>query len=83
MCVQTVGLIQGAIEREAISTVSISLLREVTELIRPPRALFVPFQFGQPVGDAGDAGLQHRVIGAALSLLDRTDCPVFEDFAKA
>ncbi len=41
MCVQTVGLIQAAIERAGITTISISLLHEVTDVLRPPRALSV------------------------------------------
>ena len=41
MCNQSVGLIQRAIEYAGITTVSISLLREITGKIRPPRALFV------------------------------------------
>lgn len=80
MCVQTVGLIQAAIEREGISTVSISLLREVTSVIRPPRALFVPFRMGYPLGVPNDVELQHRIIAAALALLPRADVPLFEEF---
>jgi hypothetical protein len=80
MCVQAVGLIQAAIEREGISTVSISLLREVTEVIRSPRALFVPYKLGHPLGAPNDPSLQHRIISCALSLLKRTDVPVIEEF---
>ncbi len=82
MCVQTVGLIQAAIEREGISTVSISLLREVTKIIRPPRALFVPYPLGYPLGAPHNATLQHNVIAQALSLLTRTDVPVLESFQE-
>jgi hypothetical protein len=80
MCVQTVGLVQAALERAGIATVSISLLREVTEVIKPPRALFVPFRMGYPLGAPNDPGLQHLVIAAALALLERNDVPVLEDF---
>ncbi|CAN5725438.1 hypothetical protein BH24ACI3_BH24ACI3_00210 [soil metagenome] len=80
MCVQAVGLVQAAIEREGISTVSITLLRDVTESIRPPRALSVPFKFGYPLGRPNDPDLQHQVIAAALKLLDRDDVPFIEDF---
>ena len=80
MCNQTVGLIQAAIEREGIATVSISLLREVASAIRPPRALFVPFSMGFPLGKPNDPKLQHRVIAAALRLLERNDLPVLENF---
>ena len=53
MCNQTVCLVQAAIERAGIATVSISLLREITEIIRPPRALHVPFPMGYPLGKWG------------------------------
>lgn len=82
MCVQTVSLVQAAIEREGIATVSISLLREVTEAIKPPRALFVPFPMGYPLGAPNDAALQHRVIAAAFELLARNDAPVLEEFVS-
>ncbi len=80
MCHQSVGLIQRAIEYAGITTVSISLLREITEKIQPPRALFVPFPLGYPLGEANNSVLQTRIIEAAFALLTRNDIPVFESF---
>lgn len=80
MCNQTVGLVQAAIEGEGIPTVSISLLREVTTRLRPPRALFSPYPMGFPLGRPNEAALQHHIIAAALRLLDRDDTPIFEEF---
>jgi hypothetical protein len=80
MCVQTVGLIQTALERAGIPTVSISLLHEVTGVLRPPRALFVPYRLGYPLGQPNHPALQHRIIAAALALLERNDVPVIVDF---
>ena len=77
---QTVSLLAAAIEREGIATVTVSLLREVTSELRPPRALFVPFPLGYPLGAPHKAALQHQVIEQTLALLHRTDVPVFEDF---
>lgn len=52
-------------------------------LIRPPRALWVSFPLGRPFGAPNDAGLQRRVLDAALALLERTDGPVIlEDFPE-
>jgi hypothetical protein len=79
MCHQSVGLIQRAIESAGITTVSISLLREITEKIRPPRALFVPFPLGYPLGEPNNPDLQGRIMRAAFSLLSRSDIPVLED----
>lgn len=77
---QTVGLIQAAIERVGIATVSISLLHEATDVLRPPRALFVPYRLGFPLGEPNNSALQHRIIAAGLALLARNDVPVIEDF---
>ena len=82
MCVQTVGLLAAAIERENIATVSISLLREVTSIIRPPRALFVPYKMGYPLGEANNPELQTRIIVAGLKLLARNDVPIIEEFTS-
>lgn len=58
----------------------ISLVRLHTEKIRPPRALWVPFDLGRPLGAPNDAAFQTRVVRAALDLLERTDGPILEDF---
>lgn len=72
------GVIQREIERAGVSTVSISLVREFTEQVLPPRALWVPFPFGRPLGAPGEPEVQRRVLDAALSLLDRAEGPVLE-----
>lgn len=80
MCCQTVCLVQAALEREGIATVSISLLREVTAQLKPPRALWVPFPMGFPLGEPNNPGLQHQIIAASLRLLERNDAPVLEGY---
>lgn len=50
--------------------------------MQPPRALWVSFPLGRPLGKPGDAAFQHEVIGAALNLLNRPSGPVLEDFPK-
>jgi hypothetical protein len=80
MCQQTVCLLQTPIERAGIATVSISLLREVASILKPPRTLFVPFPMGYPLGEPNNAPLQHRIIAAALGLLERDGVPILEEF---
>ncbi len=63
-------------------TVSIALVRENAESLRPPRSLWVSFPLGRPLGVPGDAAFQHRVINAALELLDRDSGPVLEDYPE-
>jgi len=69
MCHQSVGLVQSVIEKAGIPSVSITLLREVTRRVRPPRALFVDRPLGYPLGEPGNAPLQKEIIKAALELL--------------
>jgi len=56
------------------------MVREHTEKIKPPRALFVPFPFGHALGRPEDPALQHRVLRAALDLLAEPAGPVLRDF---
>lgn len=80
MCVQAIGLIAAEIERYGIPTTSITLLKEVTAIIKPPRALFVPFKLGFPLGEPNNPELQNSVINAALALLQENNVPVLRDF---
>ena len=70
-------------EDEGLATTGISLVREHTAAMRPPRFLWVPFPLGRPFGVANDPAFQHKVLAAALALLDRTDGPcVLADFPE-
>ncbi|MFT7524063.1 MAG: hypothetical protein ACI92A_001929 [Candidatus Paceibacteria bacterium] len=69
------------LENAGIPTVVISLVRPHSQAIRPPRALFVPFELGRPLGDPGDADGQTDVLRKALSLLDHNGPdPVLADY---
>ncbi len=82
MCNQASDLIAAEIERQGISTVTIQLLREVAEKVRPPRALWVPFKHGYPLEAPNDPAKQHAVIEAALRLLEDTTAkpPLLVDY---
>ena len=67
-------------ENAGLSTVSVALVREHAEKVKPPRALFVPFPFGHTLGKPEDPEYQLRVIAAAFDLLDRPSGPVLADF---
>ena len=56
------------------------MVREHAERVKPPRALFVPFYFGFALGKPDDPEHQHRVIQAALDLLQAPQGPVLADF---
>ena len=52
------GGLANFIERAGVATTSISLIREHSEAVGPPRALWVPFPLGRPLGVAGDNAFQ-------------------------
>ncbi len=76
------GALGHWLEQEGIATTQISLVREHTAAIRPPRALWVPFILGRPFGVPGDAEFQRRVLLAALRLLEAPSGPVLEDYPE-
>jgi hypothetical protein len=82
MCNQAVSLVAAELERQGISTAAIVLLREVAERVGPPRALWVPFAHGYPLGRPNDPQLQHAVIEAALQLFEDPSAtpPVLKEF---
>ena len=68
------------VEEGGIPTVIISLVKKHTEVMKPPRALHVPFELGRPFGDANKPNFQRKVLLTALKLLERNDGPVLETF---
>ena len=50
--------------------------------MRPPRALWVPFELGRPFGVPGDADFQRDVLRAALELLGADAGPVLADYPR-
>ena len=57
-------------------------MREHSEAIKPPRALWVPFELGRPLGQPNDVEFQQRVLRACLGLLDANSGPVLEDYPE-
>jgi hypothetical protein len=84
MCTQSVGLVAGALEAVGIATVAIALVRSVARKVRPPRALAVPFPFGQPLGPAAAADVRLDVVRQAVALLrEPGPGPILRDYRPA
>ena len=64
------GLVARVVEEAGIPTVLVSTGRDLTELVRPPRSLFVNHPMGNPFGAAGDAAGQRQILLDALSLFE-------------
>jgi D-proline reductase (dithiol) PrdB len=56
-----VGLIQREIERAGIATIGISIVREITNKVKPPRTISLRWPFGHPLGEPFNEA-QHRTI---------------------
>lgn len=68
------------LEEEGLRTTQISLIREHTAKINPPRALHVPFELGRPLGVPNDAEFQRQILLSALNLLEAPEGPLLEEF---
>jgi len=75
-----VGGLAHYIEDEGIATTQISLIREHTEIMKPPRALWVSFDLGRPLGIPNEPHFQLSVLRHALQLFAAESGPVLEDF---
>lgn len=76
------GGLSHTIESEGIATTHISLIREHTVVMKPPRALWVPFVLGRPFGAPNQDKFQTQVLMAVLKLLEAPSGPLLADFPK-
>jgi hypothetical protein len=49
--------------------VSVSILRDITEKVRPPRALFLRWPFGHPLGEPQNLAQQFTILRDAFAFL--------------
>ena len=61
------GGLAHIIETAGLATVGISLVREHTAAMKPPRTLWVPFPLGRPLGEPNDEAFQLDVLRAVLA----------------
>lgn len=69
------GLVARTIEQHGISTVALSIQRELTETTRPPRALFLRWPYGHPLGEPFNVAQQRWVLCDALKALEEIRTP--------
>jgi hypothetical protein len=61
-----VGLVQRVLDIFGIPTVSLSLVKEMTALVKPSKALYIQHPFGLTLGDAGDVTTHEAVLRDCL-----------------
>ena len=67
MCVQSVGLLQRALDEAGVPTVSITLSPDITEKSKPSLSCFVAMPFGLTLGDVGDAATHEAIVRDTLA----------------
>ena len=69
------GLIQRVVEAAGIATISISLSKEVTRKVNPPRAVYTGFPMGHPLSYPGQTSRQIQILRILLKHLKKMDTP--------
>ena len=69
------GLVARAVEAAGIPTIVITSARDITESVRPPRAVFVDYPLGHQTGLPLDAESQRAILRAALATLEEAREP--------
>ena len=59
-------MIQREIEKQGIPTIGISIVREYSEKVKPPRTVFLRWPFGHPLGEPFNIAQQRVVLAEAL-----------------
>lgn len=74
------GGLSHYLEDEGIATTQISLIKEHSQKMKPPRTLWVTFPLGRPLGNPNDPEFQRDVLRQALNLLNEPEGPVLTDY---
>jgi hypothetical protein len=70
-----VGLIQREIEKAGIPTIGVSIVREYSEKVKPPRTVYLRWPFGHPLGEPFNIAQQRVVLAEALAALRAIQTP--------
>jgi D-proline reductase (dithiol) PrdB len=75
MCHRSVGLVQSALEAAGMSTVSVCLRPDISLAMKVPRAVYLRFPLGNPMGEPGRADQQSRILADLFNLLETAEEP--------
>jgi D-proline reductase (dithiol) PrdB len=75
MCNQTVGLVQREIETQGISTVGVSIVREISEKVNTTRTYFLKYPFGHALGEPFNKKQQVTIFKECLNVLESAQKP--------
>jgi D-proline reductase (dithiol) PrdB len=75
LCHQSVSLLARALEQAGIPTMTLAVVQDVVESVRPPRAAFYKGKLGSVAGLPNWPEHQRRVLDEALRLIEPMDQP--------
>jgi D-proline reductase (dithiol) PrdB len=75
LCHQSVSLIARALEAEGIPTMTLAVVQDVVQSVRPPRAAYYEGELGSVAGLPNWPEYQRRVLDEALRLIEPMDQP--------
>lgn len=75
MCHRSVGLVQSELEAAGMSTVSVCLRPDISLAMKVPRAIYLRFPLGNPMGEPGRPDQQGRILDDLFDLLETADEP--------
>lgn len=61
------GLVQRVLDITGIPTVSLTLVREMTAMVQPSKALYIQHPFGLTLGDVNDVATHEAVMRDCLT----------------
>jgi D-proline reductase (dithiol) PrdB len=73
LCHQSIGLVARALELSGIPTMTLAVVKEVVELVRPPRVALYDGELGTVSGMPDWPEHQRRILDEALRLIEPTD----------
>lgn len=62
-------------EEAGIATLTMTVGRDITENVRPPRAVFVDYPMGNEIGRPGNVEEQRRIVRGAFAALEAMQTP--------
>ncbi len=73
LCHQSVGLVARALELAGIPTMTLAVVKDVVESVRPPRVALYDGDTGSVAGKPGWPEHQRRILDEALRLIEPMD----------
>ncbi|MDF1593934.1 MAG: hypothetical protein P1P89_20700 [Desulfobacterales bacterium] len=68
-------MIQREIEKAGIPTIGITIVRNYTEKVKPPRSIFLKWPFGHPLGEPFKVAQHRAVLTKAFEALYQINTP--------